>query len=312
MSVLGIVACGMLEDELAHVLCNDRSLKHLILIDSPEILGLARKLRTRNRAHLVINRVTVHDRFANIQEGKSNGFLMPIMDKIGISLLGRGSTSKGCETVVVDLLKKALHSDEKLLREAVYSSIEDLSMFSDNMLLFFGLCGNALADVEEDFRQLSCPLHFLADGEGKRIDDCIAAAFGSNREYGVALSSFPGVGIFFTPMWAYHWQEIDREVRKSSTSKSRGLGTMLKELGYSKVAKLDTGLGFISDFEIESKISDFAGQHKLEVIHLNGSSKLVERCYWRAKESLGKGKGHRKRKQKQEQKGTPFVQTEAL
>lgn len=290
MPVLGIVACGMLEDELAHVLCNDRSLKHLILIDSPEILGLARKLRTRNRAHLVINRETVHDRFANIQEGKSNG----------------------CETVVVDLLKKALHSDEKLLKEAVYSSIEDLSMFSDSTLLFFGLCGNALADIEEDFRHSACPLHFLADGEGKRIDDCIAAAFGGNREYGEALSSFPGVGIFFTPMWAYHWQEIDREVRKSSTSKSRGLGIILKELGYSKVAKLDTGLGFISDFEIDSKISDFAGQHKLEVIHLNGSSKLVERCYWRAKESLGKGKGHRKRKQKQEQKGTPFVQTEAL
>jgi hypothetical protein len=309
--VLGIVACGMLEDELAHVLCSDHSLRHLILIDGPETYDLSRKLRTRNRSHLIVSVEDAPNVLADIVKERSRKFLTHLTDKIApVFLSQRPQTSRQELIVVVSLLKKALHSDEELLRKEVYKSIEGHSLFSDEILLFFGLCGNALADVEEDFRHLACALHFLADGEGKRIDDCIAAAFGGNKEYGVALSSFPGVGFFFTPMWAYHWQEIDREVRRSSASKSKGLGSMLKELGYSKVAKLDTGLGFISDFEIESKINDFAGQHKLEVIHLNGGSELVERCYWRAKECLMEGKGQRK--QKPGQRGMHFVQTEAL
>ncbi|HSD57332.1 MAG TPA: DUF1638 domain-containing protein [Methanotrichaceae archaeon] len=286
--MLGIIACGMLEDELAHVLCSDSGVRHLLLIDSPEILGLARKLRSRNRSHLVVSQEAIPDLLADIMKGRSNGFLtrfMDNMDKIGLAFFGRVQQNRGPElTVVVSLLKKALHSDEKLLREEVYRSIVDHASFSDGILLFFGLCGNALTDIEVDFKNLPCPLHFLADGEGKRIDDCIAATFGGNREYAEALSSFPGVGIFFTPMWAYHWQEIDREVRMSS--KSKGLGRMLKDLGYSKVARLDTGLEFISNFEIESKINDFARLYSLEVIHLHGGTKVVERCYRQARENL--------------------------
>jgi hypothetical protein len=287
--VLGIIACGMLEDELAHVLCSDSGVRHLLLIDSPEILGLARKLRSRNRSHLIVSHEAVPDLLADIMKGRSSRFLFPFMNKIGLTFFGRVQQNRGQElTVVVSLLKKALHSDEKLLREEVYWSIKDHSTFSDGILIFFGLCGNALADLEEDFRHLPCPLYFLADSEGKRIDDCIAAAFGGNREYAEALSSFPGVGIFFTPMWAYHWREIDREVRRSS--KSKDLGRMLTDLGYGKVARLDTGLKFISDFEIESKINDFARLYNLEIIRLHGGTKVVERCYWQAKGNLMAGR----------------------
>lgn len=288
MPVLGIIACGMLEDELAHVLCSDSDVRHLLLIDSTEVFGLTGKLKSRNRSHLVVSQEAVPDLLADIMKGRSNGFLtrfMDNMDKIGLVFSGRRQQARGQElVVVVSLLKKALHSEEKLLREEVYRSIKNHASFSDGILLFFGLCGNALTDIEEDFRHLPCPLHFLTDGEGKRIDDCIAATFGGNREYAEALSSSPGVGIFFTPMWAYHWQEIDREVRRSS--KSKGLGRMLKDLGYSKVARLDTGLEFISEFEIESKINDFARLYSLEVIHLHGGTDVVERCYRQARENL--------------------------
>jgi hypothetical protein len=288
LPVLGIIACGMLEDELAHVLCSDSGVRHLLLIDSPEVFGLTKKLRSMNRSHLIVSCEAVPGLLADIMKERSSGFLIRFMDKmnaIGLALSDRAQRNRGQElTVVVSLLKKALHSDEKLLREEVYRNIVDLASFSDGILLLFGLCGNALADIEEDFMHLPCPLHFLADGEGKRLDDCIAAAFGGNREYAQALSNFPGVGIFFTPMWAYHWQEIDREVRRSS--KSKGLGRMLKDLGYSKVARLDTGLEFISDFEIESKINDFARLYSLEVIHLHGGTGVVERCYRQARENL--------------------------
>ena len=58
---------------------------------------------------------------------------------------------------------------------------------------------------------------------------------------------------------------------------------MLNSLGYRKVAKLDTGLQYISDFEIESKISEFASSYGLEIIGLKGSTEIADRCYLKAK-----------------------------
>ncbi len=46
MPVLSIIACGMLEDELAYVLSSDRELVQLILVENSEHFGLQRKLKT--------------------------------------------------------------------------------------------------------------------------------------------------------------------------------------------------------------------------------------------------------------------------
>jgi len=53
MQVLGIIACRALEDELAHVLSEDHELRHLILIDNLDCFDLSRKLRSKNRPHLL-------------------------------------------------------------------------------------------------------------------------------------------------------------------------------------------------------------------------------------------------------------------
>jgi hypothetical protein len=113
------------------------------------------------------------------------------------------------------------------------------------------------------------------------VDDCIAVALGGNKQYEETLSSFPDVGIFFTPMWAINLRDIDKEVGKSS--KSQSLGSMLNSLGYKRVAKLDTGLHYISDFEVESKIDEFASSYSLEIIGIQGSTEIADRCYQQAK-----------------------------
>jgi len=46
MPVLSIIACGMLEDELAYVLSGDRDLAQLILVENSEHFGLQRKLKS--------------------------------------------------------------------------------------------------------------------------------------------------------------------------------------------------------------------------------------------------------------------------
>ncbi len=77
------------------------------------------------------------------------------------------------------------------------------------------------------------------------MDDCIAAALGGNRQYADALSSHQGVGYFCTPMWASNLGYSDIEAKKYAIEHHlvpKSFGDILVELGYSKIARLDTGL----------------------------------------------------------------------
>lgn len=290
MPVLSIIACRILEDELTRVLSLDHTLQHLFLVDNQDGMGLSRKLRAQNRAHLLVAGEEIPDRLKDIQRGNFNfgKIIKPLINRFHFNLGLVSENAGGQElVVVVNVLKMALHSDGKLLKDEVYKTIRDMSRFSDGILLFYGLCGNYLGNIGNDLKDLGCPISFLTDVDDKRVDDCIAVALGGNKQYEETLSRFPGVGVFFTPMWAFNWRDIDKEVGKSS--KSQSLGSMLNSLGYQKVAKLDTGLHYISDFEVESKISEFASSYHLEIVCLQGNTEIADRCYQQAKTRVFEG-----------------------
>ena len=52
------------------------------------------------------------------------------------------------------------------------------------------------------------------------------------------------------------------------------------------MAKLDTGLHYSGDFEVESKVSEFASSCNLEIVCLRGSTEMVDRCYQQAKDGI--------------------------
>lgn len=284
MPVLSIIACRILEDELTRVLSLDHTLRHLLLVDNPDAMALSRKLRYQNRAHLLVASEEIPDRIKDLQKDNFGKTIRPLLN-IFHFIRGRVPNASEQElVVVVNVLKMALHSDGNLLKDEVYKNILDMSRFSNGILLFYGLCGNYLGNIGNDLMDLSCPVYFLTDQDDKRVDDCIAVALGGNKQYEETLSGFPGVGVFFTPMWAFNWKDIDKEVGKST--KSQSLGSMLNSLGYKKVAKLDTGLHYISDFEVESKISEFASSYDLEIIGLQGNTEIADRCYGQAKDGI--------------------------
>ena len=68
MPVLSIIACGMLEDELVHVLSKDSELQQLIVVEKRDSLGFLRKLRLRN----CNPRTAFLDRVPMFLEGQSN------------------------------------------------------------------------------------------------------------------------------------------------------------------------------------------------------------------------------------------------
>ena len=260
-------------------------MRHLILVDNPDGLGLSRKLRAQNRAHLLVDREEIPDRIKDLHKDNFGKFIKPLLNGFRF-ICGRApeNASEQELVVVVNVLKMALHSDGKLIKDEVYKNIRDMSRFSDGILLLYGLCGNSLGDIGNDLRDLSCPIYFLTDKDGKRVDDCIAVALGGNKQYEETLSGFQGIGFFFTPMWATNWKEIDKEANKSP--KSQSLGCMLNSLGYRRVALLDTGLHYTGDFEVESKVSELASSCNLEIVCLQGSTEIVDRCYQQAKDGI--------------------------
>jgi len=272
MPTLSIISCRMLEDEVVHLLSSDREVEELLLLDGKETQSLSRKLKSQNRPHILLAWESLggHIQEKQIRSGR-------FFSRLGI----RPSPAKGL-TVVVSLLRLGLHSDLELLRTAVYDEIRRMSAFSDGILIFYGRCGDSLAHLEEDLADLSCPLYFLTDGQGQRIDDCIATALGGNEEYERSLSEHKDVAVFLTPMWASSWKAMREEI--ASSGRGRDLRAMLKGSGLKRVAKIDTGLTFEKGFE--EKVDGFAREFGLEKIDLPGGMRVAERSYERAKSSL--------------------------
>ena len=272
MPTLSIISCRMLEDEIVHLLSSDREVEELILLDGKETQSLSRKLKSQNRPHILLpwENLTSH---LQEKQGSPVGFF----SRLGI----HSSPAEGL-TVVVSLLRLGLHSDLELLQTAVYDEIRRLSAFSEGILIFYGRCGDSLSHIQEDLADLSCPLYFLADSQGQRIDDCIATALGGNEEYERTLSEHKDVAVFLTPMWASSWKAMRVEI--ASSGRGRDLRAMLKGSGLKRVAKIDTGLTFEKGFE--EKVDGFAREFGLERIDLLGGTRVAEKSYERAKGSL--------------------------
>ncbi len=278
MPVLSIVACHMLEDELVHLLSADRKVRELLLVDGKEALSLSAKLKAQSRPHLLLGLDCIA---RHLQERPRRPG----------SIFSRSASLKTEElAVVVSPLPLGLHSDLELLKSAVYDNIRSLAAFSDGIMIFYGKCGNALADLEHDLADLSCPIYFLTDKNGERIDDCIALALGGNENYNRTLAEHQDVALFMTPMWASNWKKMGDE---AAPGKRRDLGAMLKGSGMTKVARIDTGLRFEPGFEL--KVDGFAQKFGLLRIELPGGTAVAKGCYERAKSRLAAARPGRAR-----------------
>ncbi|HPS91542.1 MAG TPA: DUF1638 domain-containing protein [Methanothrix sp.] len=276
MPVLSILACRMLEDELASFLSADREVRELLLLDGKDSLSLSAKLKAKNRPHLLLSQeeIALRLRVRGRKAGKA-GIFAP-------------NTSRRAEelVVVVRPLALGLHSDLDRLRNAAYDGIQSLSPFSDRILIFYGKCGGFLANLERDLPGLTCPISLLADESGARIEDCIALALGGNEFYDRALAEHQDAALFMTPMWASNWRVMGQE--DADPGKGRDLGATIRASGMKKVVRIDTGLRFEPGFD--EKVNEFATNFGLQRIDMPGGTALAKGCYERAKASLGAGR----------------------
>ncbi len=272
MPVLSIIACGMLEDELAYVLSSDRELAQLILVEHSEHFGLQRKLKSLG----CLPTLVPLDRVGEILIREHNQSLPAILSCFNFIKKFRRNQHKPKVTVVANMMRRGLHADVEMVRVEVYRNIMEMSRFSDRILIFYGTCGHSLSKLEKDFESFSCQIYLLKDENGETVEDCISAALGGNDVYARTLRESGG-SFYLTPMWASKWDEKDNAVLSSEFDKK-----FLKLSG--SAAKINTGLSYEPDFD--KNVREFARFFNLKITELEGSKKIAQQSYQNARKFL--------------------------
>jgi hypothetical protein len=108
--------------------------------------------------------------------------------------------------IIVYILPLFLHYSPRELKDEVLNACMELQKHSDYLLVYYGLCGNSLNNLEGMLRDnnVKLPFGILKDENKEIVDDCVCALLGSKANYTEILTKEPGT-FFLTPGYARHW-----------------------------------------------------------------------------------------------------------
>ncbi len=264
MSVLSIVGCEILQDEIVWILENDSQIKRILIVKNENISEFTEKLNEQNICYDIV----LFEELPQILKDE---------DENGL-------------TVVVNILELGLHMHPKDLKSAVYQNIREILPFSNGILLFYGLCGNVLGDVEKDFsmEKDDCIVRILRDKDDRIVDDCIGATVGGCANYFKILKeNSKEPAFFFTPMYANSWKKFKVSGIDYNTNPEEALkmDKMVNDMsGYSRVAKVTTGLTYVKNFD--EKIEEHAELFGYSIFEIQGDQEIFEKCYFSIKDEL--------------------------
>lgn len=260
--ILGIVGCQVLEDEIAHVVSNDRDVRQVVIFDQTEERTLGRKMSSRGIPEIVVHDRAYHDD--------------PIDDDNGL-------------TVLVSLKPISLHQCPSLLREDVMATIELMDNLADSVLVFYGQCGNAFLNFELLEARATVPLTILSDGDGCPVDDCFGTALGGRDEYRDFLLNSPGPAFILNPMWAANWRHFMQEVQMMRDPDSVDeVKAIFQYMDYRCIIGLDTGILPPPTFDVQ--LSEFGQIFGLAHQSVRCGMNVVENSYLKAKSLMGKSR----------------------
>ncbi|MCC7575522.1 MAG: DUF1638 domain-containing protein, partial [Methanomethylovorans sp.] len=134
MPVMSIIACRILEEEIFHVISSENAFDHLFVTDTKEVHGLVRRLQTNSIPHTSVPSERIPDMIRLTKGSCKHNIIRRICKRY---------STKEELIVVINILELGLHRDLTLLRRGVYTAVEEMSAYSDGVLLFYGLCGNS-------------------------------------------------------------------------------------------------------------------------------------------------------------------------
>jgi Protein of unknown function (DUF1638). len=283
MPLLSIVACEMLEDELAYVLSRDFEIKHLFVVENRNSFRFVQKLKSENLRPFTFSSDRLYSLVSESNRRSPDNF-MKIFSKIPVfrQICYTFNRKKQQDlTVVVNLLRKDLHSDIDNLQSEVYQNAKEMSKISDGILLFYGKCGYNSEKVQNDLQRLDCPVYFLKDNERNIVDDCVSVALGGNEIYTKTMLLGNGRGaIYATPMWLSSMNETDY----LSTVSYQNVSKYLSSPMYSLLFKINNQN--YKDNNFHRNASEFAKIFDMEIINIDGTMDIAINSYMKAKTSI--------------------------
>jgi len=262
MPVMSILSCKILQDEIIWLITNDSQIKRVLIVANGNISEFTEKL---DEQHICYD-IVPFEKLPQILNNVDN-------DEF---------------TIVVNLMELGLHAVPNILKSKVYKNIREMVPFSDGILIFYGLCGNVLGKVEEDFclEKDGCTVRILRD-DVRIVDDCIGATVGGGANYLKLLKTHSKEpAFFFTPMYAQSWREIlNIDKLHSDPEKALKMAKKVNDLaGYSRVAKVNTGLTYVKD--IDEKIKEYAKLFGYSTFEVSGTQEIFEKCYLSIKKEI--------------------------
>jgi len=259
MPMLYLISCRMFEDELVHIFEREDDNTRLLLIENENIQSFEKKL----------DEVSID------------------YEKISVAKLPPKSGQTDEFVVVLNILEFALGANPSHLKNKVYETIEEADGLFDGILVFYGLCGNALISLELDFECMGIPVRILKDAHGNVVDDCICASFEDKNAYIEAImGDRNGKGTYFlTPMQAANWRKMLVLTKVASDPDNiKMMKRVFDYSGYNKVGKIDTGLCYEKKFD--KTVDEFASIFDFKKVIFSGSTKITDDCYQSIKREL--------------------------
>ncbi len=251
---LAIVGCRLFEDELVHLLNEDKDVRTILVVDDQESQDLRLKLSRKGAGAKIV--LVKEDQIIQLKRPK--GY-----------------------SVLVWVKPMALHQKPEKLREDVVGTLGKLGEISDSILLFYGLCGNAFRHIERDINASQIPVVILRDAKGQIVDDCIGCVLGGTDEYYNQLRKSAGT-FFLTPMWAANWRELFHKVQiLPDPNDVEGARYIFKCVGYKKVVKMETGLG--DEGEFDRHVEEFSNLFDFEKGTVKCTLSVIVKSYEEAK-----------------------------
>jgi hypothetical protein len=256
MSVLGIIACSVLTNELTYLIRRDPEVNKVTIMDTPEGSAAADRLEETNACQVV-----------------------ELMDPTMLR-----SRSYRSDEVMVWVNPTDLHDSQERMRDVLTDQIRRMATMVDSILLLYGQCRCQRFDHANLESELGIPINFLTDRNNVIVDDCFAATMGSSKRYLQVMLEDRGT-LFATPGYVNHMVTHQRKLDLVTILEEvEQLQMLLDYMGYHKVLKLDNLLD--GDNEYHDLVDMFCRTFSLGVETMACNLAVFEDSYDLAKSSM--------------------------
>lgn len=254
MATIGIVSCRIFEDELTFLMRKESEKKRRLLLIETDF---SEKIEQKFDLEGIVYEKIESEKLKNKLDEQTDAE----------------------DTIIIQLIEFSMEAHPDKIKDVVYDKVQELQESVNGILVFYGLCGNVLGNIDNDLSTPDCPVRILRDEDGDIADDCICVSIGSRKKYVQIIRTDGKDGTYFlTPMQAAHWREI---AYASALTPDPNDDEMLKMVfeysNYKNVGKVATGLQYEKDFD--HVVDDFSKRFNLKIINYEGNPSIIENSF---------------------------------